>query len=371
MKDTERHTMAQEHTQQHVHTASTTEAKRGNLRTDNANGQGKRKRNSSVELLRFFFMAGILLIHIYGFGISPYPYHIFELGRSPETCIHLALNCLGQVGVTGFVFISGYYGIRINRRKIMLLVLTTIFYAVIIELTLNTHMTLKTGLSLLHAFDLLWFMSCYIMLCLVSPVIEAGVKSIGRHAFRNVVIGIIIYVYGAHLIGFYNDHNFLLLLSVYLIARYTSLYPPTFLIRHTKAVIAAGLFFTAAVPVIFSMCGTSCSPIMGLAATNNNIALLALSAGCIIEAERHSTHIPVVNYFSSSILSIYLITSNSLVCQPLMQYLYPTLLKGYGFALVIACCLFCLLIDKVRIFIFDIVALTAQRLCGRFNSNSK
>lgn len=312
-----------------------------------------KRRNSSIELLRFFFMFCIVLIHIYGFGVESYPDQIFELGRSLNTCHHLSLNCIGQIGVTGFMFISGYYGIKTNKYKIIDLIIMTTFYAVIIELLFNSHIRLENIRKLLHAFDLIWFISYYIVICLIAPIIETGIKQISPKTFRNIVIGILSYIYGAHLIGFSNDHDFVFLFTVYITARYIRMYKPSFLYKHTSKIACTSVILIGGIPVLFSMAGTSHYPIMNIISTNNNILLLALAASLVIILDNKYFYIPAINNMASSVLAICLITSNEHICHPLSIYLYPTLLKTYGFGIVIVICLLCIFVDKIRVILFD------------------
>ncbi len=313
----------------------------------------KDMRNSSVELLRFVFIYCILLIHIYGFGGESYPDHIFELGHSFTTLHHLSLNCLGQIGVTGFMFISGFYGIKTKKKKIVNLILITIFYASTIEFAFNPHIKVGDTRNLIHAFDLNWFISCYIVLCIIAPIIEAGIKQISQNIFKNIVIGLLLYFYGAHLIGLSNDHNFTFLLTIYITARYIKFYPPRFLFENAATLACTSALIIGGLPVLFSMAGFSHYPIMRIIATNNNILLLVLAASIVIISSRKVFYSPIINYLSSSVLSIYLITDNDLILHPLTKFLYSHIFNFYGFFLILAVCLVCIFIDKIRILLFD------------------
>lgn len=307
------------------------------------------KRNSTVEMLRFLFIFGILLNHTYGFGTSPYPDQVFALGSSLTTCYHLAVNCIGHVGVTGFVFISGYYGIRVNRRKLLRLVLTTLFYVMLIDLLFRDHLQLEQVRGWMHAFDFNWFVGCYIVLCLLAPLIESGIQHASQRLFRHVVIGLLLYTYVAHYIGFNNDHDLSLLLTVYVVGRYVRLRlsPQAWVLRRPGLLALLSTMVIALVPVAFSMAGAGHYPVMRLIAVNNNVLLLLLSASLVVWADRHATHNRVVNYLATSVLAIYLITDNKVIYLRLTSWLYPQLLAGYGFAVALVVCLGCLLVDKV------------------------
>ncbi len=73
------------------------------------------KRNSSIEILRISFMFLILTIHVYCHG-SHIDYNwIYSLGGNIKTAWNLSLYSLGMLGVTGFIFISGYFGKKLRK----------------------------------------------------------------------------------------------------------------------------------------------------------------------------------------------------------------------------------------------------------------
>lgn len=85
-------------------------------------------RNSSIELLRILFMLLIVILHAYCHGRQVIVEDIHSMGKSLQTVHHLVFYILGNCGVTGFVFISGYYGIHFKQNRFLNLVLTCVFY---------------------------------------------------------------------------------------------------------------------------------------------------------------------------------------------------------------------------------------------------
>lgn len=69
-------------------------------------------RNLSVEYLRVVFISFIVLLHIlwkdYG-GL-----HVALGDNDVNTYVQLGLTNLVSLGVTGFILISGYYGVRLK-----------------------------------------------------------------------------------------------------------------------------------------------------------------------------------------------------------------------------------------------------------------
>ena len=89
-------------------------------------------RNSAIELLRFLFIIGIVIGHVYAHGRGDMDW-VYSLGSNWSTAIHLSLFSLGKLGVTGFIFISGYFGIKMSRKKWFNLLLMLICYHVILS----------------------------------------------------------------------------------------------------------------------------------------------------------------------------------------------------------------------------------------------
>ncbi len=186
------------------------------------------ERNSSIELLRFVAMFGILVIHTFGHGSGLNFDFIYGLGSNWNTAGHLALFSLGETGVTVFMFISGYYGIRLNLKKTILLVIMLSFYVLITGLVEGQSIKGIT-LMMLHPWDNgWWFVKSYLIVMLLSPFINAGIEKLREKQMRIVVLSLLFYTYFGHFLNGAFDQNTELLLTIYLAARYLKIYPPQF-----------------------------------------------------------------------------------------------------------------------------------------------
>lgn len=92
----------------------------------------KNGRNASIELLRIIFMFGICLIHASSNSVFP--------------------RNVAQPSVVGFIFISGYYGIRFRLSKILGLYAIAALYCVLSRLFAG-DLSLK---SALYAWGASW-----------------------------------------------------------------------------------------------------------------------------------------------------------------------------------------------------------------------
>ena len=79
-------------------------------------------RSSNFELLRLLCIFGILMMHTFG-GIDT-SVSFFN------TEIHVLVNSVFNMGVTCFILLSGYFGIRFDFKKLIRLDLMIIFFTI-------------------------------------------------------------------------------------------------------------------------------------------------------------------------------------------------------------------------------------------------
>ena len=86
------------------------------------------KRNTSIEILRILFMLLILIGHVYAHGSNLDYQLIYSYAGHLDTFWHTSMFSLCKIGVTGFIFISGFYGIKFNLKKLLIL----FFYIIVL-----------------------------------------------------------------------------------------------------------------------------------------------------------------------------------------------------------------------------------------------
>lgn len=296
----------------------------------------------------------IVVLHVYVHGTGLDYEQIYHWGEDWNTAIHLSIFSLSKIGVTGFIFISGFYGIHSNKHKIIDLVLITLFYLIILSLIDNTKMEI---LSFFHPFDIWWFISAYLFLMFIAPIIEIGIKNISEKSFRNIVIAAALYIYFAKALSGENAHNVCFLLTVYLIARYFKLILVPKLNNHKQNLLLrsigiSAVFLLIIVPVLASRIHFS-EKFFTLFVQNNNPLLLIISGWLVYELNNYKFHNKIINRFLTSTLAIYIITDSPSIRPILTKILLPEVLNGVGFLYILFICLVCLIIDQIRIKIFS------------------
>lgn len=94
------------------------------------------KRNSSIELLRIIAMIIIVFFHFHARNFGMY---VFGNERINEEglLLHSILHHLGGLGVPCFMFISGYYGMKFKKDRLLDINITMYWICYIIN---NRHL---------------------------------------------------------------------------------------------------------------------------------------------------------------------------------------------------------------------------------------
>lgn len=182
----------------------------------------KNERNSSFELLRLFCIFGIIVMHTFA-GID-------TAGSALNTALHVLTNSLFNTGVTCFVLISGYFGIRFDLKKLISLDLMIIFFTVAGTVALGdfgVKALVKSCIPVLSRQY--WFITCYFALCILAPFLNQIPERLERAQFRNLLLVLllifsVIPTFTTYDIMQDSGKGLVDFVMVYLMGRYLSLY---------------------------------------------------------------------------------------------------------------------------------------------------
>ena len=297
----------------------------------------------------------IVTLHVYGHGSNLDYDWIYSLGKHSISSWNLSLYSLSKIGVTGFMFISGYYGINYNKNKLANLVFSCVFYGLLLGLL--TQMPLIEFLYIPFTFDMYWFISSYIVIFVISPLLNEGIKVIKKKGLLLICAMLLIYSYLLKFIKMDNSHDLTFLLSVFLTARYYRLYIADVIsMKWNNLIQLIGLFSALLlifIPVILARTTLPSAVCMKLFIQNNNILILLTITGLISFMSQHSFNSRIINTLSSGALAIYLVTEFPTVRPTFTQYLLPHVLSGLGLIYIVAICIFILIFDQSRQYIFN------------------
>lgn len=151
----------------------------------------KRTRSSNLELLRILLMLMIVCYHavLYG-GLMECP----DGTAAKNTALLFYIG--GQLGVSGFVLITGYFLSKtaFKLSRIVRLILKTIFYTVVVYLVLCWCgvVSFDAGYFALRFFPILtsryWFLTIYVLIAALSPALNLVLDHASERLIRIYLI---------------------------------------------------------------------------------------------------------------------------------------------------------------------------------------
>lgn len=242
----------------------------------------------SVEYLRVVFISFIVLLHIlwkdYG-GL-----HVALGDNDVNTYVQLGLTNLVSLGVTGFILISGYYGVRLKINRIVSLWLQTTMYALASAIAVYQFGggSLKSFIDApLCLFDGgWWFVSDYVILMLFSPFLNDGLERMDKRALMFVILMLTFSMYG---VQWFHARDasmpLLLFFNTYLVGRYIRLYPVKWLEKYKYLIFTLGLIALVSEPMALHYFGLDCK--MKFAGGNFNFLILVVNIALLMICNGH------------------------------------------------------------------------------------
>ena len=291
----------------------------------------------------------------------------------------IVLNAFTIVAVNCYVLISGYFGINPNKKKFWNLITICAFYSVghyLVYAFLNDTFNIKTFLYSFLPFSHsqgLWFVTCYIGLFLISPLLNAAVGYLNekKNSEWFKVLG------GLAIITFYfgylwrtelnhNGFNLVNFIFLYMIGRYLNV-KNTFIQKRLKKLhLLAGYlvctFITASLGIFLLLYkGTSDYMFYWVWRYNSPFVILG-AVSLFMFFNSFTFRKRWINYIATSTFSVYLIHENCHVNTLLYDYVREfsngmNIVTLICILLVVALAVFvaCIIIDSVRIVLFTTI----------------
>lgn len=158
-----------------------------------------------------------------------------EIVNTPmDASLRIVMQTICIAAVNIFVMISGWFGIKPTKRSFLNLVFQVFFYLIlvyIIFLTIGkTSFSLENIKHITLATSSNWFIKAYVLLYLLSPILNYYVDNASRSEFRFILVAFFIFqtIYGwafpkatDYFVGGYSVVSFI---GLYLLARYLKVY---------------------------------------------------------------------------------------------------------------------------------------------------
>ena len=189
----------------------------------------KEARNSNIEILRFILMLFICFWHIIMHGLDFKDIGTGDYILEADRGIVTFFCALFSPAVYCFMFISGWYGIHYSKKKYLYFACMGFACFIISIITIYCiGDTVKLTFIITHLFPIAcnnwWFLTCYIMVFLVAPFIDCGLKMMDSNTIKQILyILTFMEVVGFFTLTPYAGYSFFGLLYIYILARYMRL----------------------------------------------------------------------------------------------------------------------------------------------------
>lgn len=152
-------------------------------------------RESGFEALRVVAMCMVVVLHLDGAAVG-LPQAVGPWAASARDWWRLAVEAAAIVGVNCFTMISGYFGIRLSWRSVARFLGVCLVYSVgvttVVMLIKGTWQWAQWGeawMVLTHTD--LWYVPAYFGLCLLAPLLNAGLDALSRRQLTWTVLAFV------------------------------------------------------------------------------------------------------------------------------------------------------------------------------------
>ncbi len=183
-------------------------------------------RESQFELLRLIAIFFVIMHHLVIKGadtvgyITPYSYE--EHGVSG-----VIINSFCICAVNLFVMITGWFGIKNIFKSVVRLIIDCTIFGLISYLVLSTfteHIFAVKECLKSSFFTPNWFISVYMMLVLISPLIEYSIKALDSDKLKYIVVALLIVdVFFGFCFNYNNGYDLIHFVTLYYLARFLKL----------------------------------------------------------------------------------------------------------------------------------------------------
>lgn len=327
-------------------------------------------RQSNIELCRIISILLVLVVHS-AFAANGYPK---ELNSSSLWLI--ILESISIIGVNVFIFISGYFSIKLKPKTIYNIVITCAFYFIVLttaSLIIGKPFELKNILFVSNSHSFIFSYLCVVM---VSPMLNTFAEKTDKKTFAWALISFFIfqcyfcYLPGTFIKSFHYGYGLVSYSFIYLIARYIKLYgAPNIIRKYSGTIYLTSSLLLIVLSCVFVKMGYS---VLGWLFAYNNPVIMLSSICFFLSFEK--MEIPsnkLINHIAKSTLGILLFHASA-PAQPtvwaFMKRTFTHLADNINFinifywgGYIIAIALTAIAIDQVRIYIIDRIFKTTNK----------
>lgn len=344
-------------------------------------------RLSSFELLRLLSMFGVLIVHA-NFGALGWPSQAELLSTPNYTILRIFIEAFAIVAVNVFVLISGWFGINFRLGSLFKLLFQCIFFFFGIyfigHICNLTQISLFKGVYMcLMMSENAWFIKCYIGMYIFAPVMNAFIANSSEKQIKIFLFLFFIFqsIYGwisngaAFIKDGYSTFSFM---GLYLLARYVATYKPSWSKWniYKDFIIYIILSIITAIGILIFLYLDSFYHII-IFLKYCSILIIGAALFLLLAFSKLSFYNKFINWIATSCLAVYLFhfILFSQIIKPWIQSI-ATRYNGLTmilliFMLLLAFYITAILIDKIRLYIWDRITTKLILLKTSYDTNKK
>lgn len=327
----------------------------------------KNVRQSNIELLRITLMLMIIGHHmiVHGFGLKTITNPSYTVDKS--TYIEILADSFLLIGVNCFVFISGFFGIKFQLRRVVSIVIQAFSYSVLFYF-------LSIGVGKFNfAWDsfarslfplsnnLWWFITTYLGLYFIAPLLNEGLKTMQKKQLAYILVGLFLinsvssFIYGGISTNGYDIFSFIFL---YVAGMYIHRFGLK--IKNPAAVVVVCTLLLGAIGILLAAMGKH-KLVWHLFYYNNPLIVLSAVSLFFVFYNLRLGYNKYINYIAPTMLGVYMIHDYpkirafiSGIVQMLNKYFdhHPLALVSSLFILAIIILLVCSIVEMIRAAIY-------------------
>lgn len=343
----------------------------------------KLQRQSNFELLRILAMFMVLALHANELS-NGMPDYAELMGSPTYSSFRVMAQVFCTVAIDVFVGISAWFGLKFNWKNLANILFQCIFYAITIIAFFcffdKSQLTLQFLSHEIFIGGGYWFVPSYIMLMIISPVLNIYVEQTPRVMQKKVLVAFFVFQFFYGWLPtdnrlFCNGFHTLSFIGLYLLVRYIRIFSPRITRFDPKVYVYSYICSCLVVGGVYlSAILLNNESIMGgvkqrfilsynnpLIITGSISLLLTFSKLKCIGTNKY------INWLAQSCFAIYLIHDHPLVWKYYVNHMHHIHITYNSFSAIpfifisiLVVGMVCILIDKIRLFVW-------KRLINSYN----
>lgn len=332
--------------------------------------QKYKNRDSNMELLRIVAMLGVLIVHADFYSLEA-PTKEECLTAPYVTTIRILIESATIISVNLFVLLSGWYGIRVKKNRLFEFLFQTLFFNLLFFTIFSFFIPNKTfskdGIESVFVLDKsLWFVKAYLLLYLLSPILNAFSEKATQKQYKFILIGFFVFqtVFGwlfHSVVWFKGGYSTISFIGLYLLSGFYHKYGNRNPRKRTLLLIFILFILTNSILLYSSIYKFNGAYNNFFVDYNSPMVIIASLSIFLFFTKLHIKKNKIINYIAASCFAAYLFQMNHFFAH---EIFITSIKRGFinnnFFIFIIETALFLItifiasiILDKIRLWIWE------------------